>query len=95
MTQTVLLDVADGVATVTLNRPEASNTLDMAMGRELLATALRLEADRGVRAVLLPSTRGSASRTSAYWRMSAGRWRYWASPRSPRCPPRPNCAGGC
>lgn len=53
MTQTVLLDVADGVATVTLNRPEASNTLDMAMGRELLATALRLEADRGVRAVLL------------------------------------------
>ncbi len=53
MTQTVLLDDADGVATVTLNRPEASNTLDMAMGRELLATALRLEADRGVRAVLL------------------------------------------
>ena len=53
MTETVLLDVADGVATVTLNRPEASNTLDMAMGRELLATALRLEADRGVRAVLL------------------------------------------
>ncbi|MFO1406953.1 MAG: enoyl-CoA hydratase/isomerase family protein [Steroidobacteraceae bacterium] len=53
MSQTVLLDVADGVATVTLNRPEASNTLDMAMGRELLAAALRLEADRAVKAVLL------------------------------------------
>jgi 2-(1,2-epoxy-1,2-dihydrophenyl)acetyl-CoA isomerase len=53
MTQTVLLDVADGVATVTLNRPEASNTLDLAMGRELLAAALRIEADPGVKAVLL------------------------------------------
>ena len=53
MTDSVLLQVAEGVATVTLNRPDAGNVLDMDMGRALLAAALRCEADRGVRAVVL------------------------------------------
>jgi 2-(1,2-epoxy-1,2-dihydrophenyl)acetyl-CoA isomerase len=53
MSKSVLLDVAGGVATVTLNRPDVGNVLDMAMGRELLAAALSCEADRGVRSVVL------------------------------------------
>jgi 2-(1,2-epoxy-1,2-dihydrophenyl)acetyl-CoA isomerase len=53
MTDTVLLDVRDGVATVTLNQPEAANALSMAMGRDLLEVALRIEGDPGVRAVVV------------------------------------------
>jgi 2-(1,2-epoxy-1,2-dihydrophenyl)acetyl-CoA isomerase len=53
MNNSVLLEVADGVATVTLNRPDAGNVLDMDMGRTLLDVALRCEADRSVRAVVL------------------------------------------
>lgn len=53
MNAPVLVDVRDRVATVTLNRPEGGNALDMAMGRELLAAALRCEADPEVRAVVV------------------------------------------
>jgi 2-(1,2-epoxy-1,2-dihydrophenyl)acetyl-CoA isomerase len=53
MDQTVLLEVADGIATVTLNRPDAGNVLNMAMGRELLGAALACEADPKVRAVIV------------------------------------------
>lgn len=53
MNETVLLEVRDRVATVKLNRPEGGNALDMAMGRELLAAALRCEADAEVRAVVV------------------------------------------
>lgn len=53
MTDTVLVDVRDEVAVVTLNRPDTANTLDLAMGRALLAAALRCEADPAVRAVVL------------------------------------------
>ncbi len=53
MDPTVLLEVADGVAVVTLNRPEAGNVLNDTMGRELLQVALACEADRNVRAVVL------------------------------------------
>jgi 2-(1,2-epoxy-1,2-dihydrophenyl)acetyl-CoA isomerase len=53
MSSSVLVQLADGVATLTLNRPDAGNVLDMDMGRALLDAALRCEADRGVRAVVL------------------------------------------
>ena len=53
MTRTVLLERRDGVATVTLNRPEGANALDMTMGRDLLAVALEIEADADVRAVVV------------------------------------------
>jgi 2-(1,2-epoxy-1,2-dihydrophenyl)acetyl-CoA isomerase len=53
MDKTVLVEVRDGVATVTLNRPQASNALDMTMGRDLLEVALGVEADRAVRAVVV------------------------------------------
>jgi len=53
MDKTVLVEVRDGVATVTLNNPAGGNILDMAMGRDLLEAALRVDADPSVRAVVL------------------------------------------
>jgi 2-(1,2-epoxy-1,2-dihydrophenyl)acetyl-CoA isomerase len=52
MDKTVLVHLVDGVATVTLNRAEAGNALNLAMGRDLLDAALRCEADPKVRAVV-------------------------------------------
>jgi 2-(1,2-epoxy-1,2-dihydrophenyl)acetyl-CoA isomerase len=51
--KSVLLETRDGIATVTLNRPEGANALDMAMGRDLLEAALAVEADPMVRAVVV------------------------------------------
>lgn len=52
MTDPVLYEVRGDVAVLTLNRADAANTLDLAMGRALLSAALRCEAE-GVRAVVL------------------------------------------
>lgn len=49
----VLVDIADRVATVTLNRPAALNALNYAIKGQLLATFLDLARDRSVRAVVL------------------------------------------
>jgi 2-(1,2-epoxy-1,2-dihydrophenyl)acetyl-CoA isomerase len=50
---TVLVEQSDGIATLTLNRPEVRNALDLEM-REALETALRdLEADATVRVLVL------------------------------------------
>jgi 2-(1,2-epoxy-1,2-dihydrophenyl)acetyl-CoA isomerase len=52
----VLLDVADGVATITLNRPAAYNSLDIAT-KELLRDTVRAVAeDDAVRCVVLTGT---------------------------------------
>jgi 2-(1,2-epoxy-1,2-dihydrophenyl)acetyl-CoA isomerase len=53
MSKTVLVEVRDHVATVTFNRPEASNALNLAMGRDLLEVALQCEDDPKVRAVVV------------------------------------------
>jgi len=53
MDKTALVEVRDGVATVTLNNAASGNILDMAMGRDLLEAALRVDADPAVRAVVL------------------------------------------
>jgi 2-(1,2-epoxy-1,2-dihydrophenyl)acetyl-CoA isomerase len=52
-TATVLVEAADGVATLTLNRPEALNSLTVPMKRELLAAFRRVERDAAVRALVL------------------------------------------
>jgi len=52
----VLLDLADGVATITLNRPEAMNALDIATKDLLLATVRRVAEDPAVRCVVLTGT---------------------------------------
>jgi 2-(1,2-epoxy-1,2-dihydrophenyl)acetyl-CoA isomerase len=49
----VLLDLTDAVATVTLNRPEAMNSLDIATKNLLLTTLLRVAEDPAVRCVVL------------------------------------------
>ena len=49
----VLLDVADGVATVRLNRPDAMNSLDVATKELLRDTLQQVAADDAVRCVVL------------------------------------------
>jgi 2-(1,2-epoxy-1,2-dihydrophenyl)acetyl-CoA isomerase len=49
----VLLEVADGVATVTFNRPDAMNSLDVATKESLLAALRQVAADDSVRCVVL------------------------------------------
>ncbi|MFJ4963640.1 1,2-epoxyphenylacetyl-CoA isomerase [Streptomyces sp. ADI96-02] len=52
----VLYDVSDGLATITINRPDAMNAMNTA-AKAALRDALRdAAADRGVRAVLLTAT---------------------------------------
>jgi 2-(1,2-epoxy-1,2-dihydrophenyl)acetyl-CoA isomerase len=49
----VLLEVADGVATVTLNRPDAMNSLDIATKEALLAALRQVADDHTARCVVL------------------------------------------
>lgn len=51
--QPILLDITDGVATVTLNRPEAMNALNTVTKNALLATLRQVADDPGVRCVVL------------------------------------------
>lgn len=53
MTGVLLLDRADGVATVTLNRPDARNALSAELIVALRETMRSLEADAGVHAIVL------------------------------------------
>lgn len=50
---TLLLDVADGVGTLTLNRPQALNALSPEMKEEMADAVTRLEFDDAVRCVVL------------------------------------------
>ena len=51
--ETIALERRDGVAHLTLNRPEGQNALTLQMGRDLLTAATSLADDPTVRAVLL------------------------------------------
>lgn len=50
---TLLFAIKDGIALITLNRPEAANGMDMTMGRELMDVALRCDQDSAIRVVVL------------------------------------------
>lgn len=52
----MLLDVRDGVATITLNRPEAMNSLDVATKVALLDAVRKVADDPAVRCVVLTGT---------------------------------------
>lgn len=52
----MLLDVHDGVATITLNRPEAMNSLDVATKVALLDAVRKVADDPAVRCVVLTGT---------------------------------------
>lgn len=56
-----LLDIADGVARLTLNRPERHNSLVPALLDSLNADLERIAADRSIRAVVLQATGRSFS----------------------------------
>ena len=56
MTSPVLLDLTDGVATITLNRPEAMNSLDVATKEALLETVRAVADDPAARCVVLTGT---------------------------------------
>ena len=53
MTKTVLYEVADGVATITLNRPEAMNTIGDDMLPRITAYMAQVASDDSIRAVIL------------------------------------------
>jgi 2-(1,2-epoxy-1,2-dihydrophenyl)acetyl-CoA isomerase len=53
MSDTVLYSIADGVATITLNRPQVMNALDVGMLRGLRVAAERAERDASARAVVM------------------------------------------
>ena len=52
MASTVALAVRDGVAHLTLDRPDAANAIDLELATDLLDASLTIAADRAVRAVL-------------------------------------------
>lgn len=51
--ETLRFELRDGVGHVTLNRPDAANSLNLAMARELHEVAIRCDVDAEVRAVLM------------------------------------------
>ena len=53
MTELILTEIADGIATVTLNRPEAMNALSKALRHRLYKVMTALDAEDTVRAVVL------------------------------------------
>ncbi len=56
--QTLVLDRDGSIATITLNRPEARNALDMVMRRELASALDEVEADAGARVLVLTGAGG-------------------------------------
>ena len=50
---TLLFDVRDNVAHITLSRPEAANSINEEMGKDLMHAALRCDEDPEIRAVLI------------------------------------------
>jgi enoyl-CoA hydratase/carnithine racemase len=51
--ETILVDIAERVATITLNRPERMNAYTWRMGRELQHAFVSLDADDDVRAIVV------------------------------------------
>src|SRR5439155_20253501 len=54
--ETLLYDVADAVATVTLDQPETRNALSNELLDELVSAFVRARSDAGVRCVVLTSS---------------------------------------
>ena len=50
---TLLFDVSDSVATISLNRPDSANALNVQMAEELLEVVIQCDADASIRAAVL------------------------------------------
>jgi enoyl-CoA hydratase/carnithine racemase len=82
--ETVLYDVADGVATVTLNRPERLNAWNSMLGAELGDAMAEADGDDGVRAVVVT---GAGRAFCAGADLSAGEFGGGAAPTLRLCWP--------
>jgi len=51
--ESLLYDVKDGVATITLNRPDAYNALNRSLGRDLFHAAIEADEDQAVRCIVI------------------------------------------
>ncbi len=51
--ETILFDVTDEIATITINRPERANTISPGLTADITAAVDEIAADEGVRAVIL------------------------------------------
>ena len=51
--QTLRYEVKDAIATITLNRPDAYNALNLTLGRELFHATLEADEDRAVRCIVV------------------------------------------
>ena len=80
---TVRFEVADHVARVTLDRPEAMNAVDRATERELQRIWTEIEADRAIRAVVLTGagTRAFCAGADVKDSDNVTGLEYWAAPR--------------
>ena len=65
MAQNHLLSIEDGVALVTLNRPEALNSINRAMRLELLELWPQLDMDKNVKVIVLTGAGDKAFGTGA------------------------------
>lgn len=52
----VLLSLADGIARITLNRPETGNAIDLVMAQAMLRAAIACDQDHAVRCVVVSGT---------------------------------------
>ncbi len=66
---TLLFERRDRVAYVTLNRPDRLNALNGAMIADLRAAAAAIDADAGIRAVLLTASGRAFARAPISWAM--------------------------
>ena len=64
---TILFEVSDGIATITLNRPDALNALTPEMNDRLPALIDQAEADEGVRVVVLTGAGRAFSAGAEGW----------------------------
>ena len=79
----VLFEVGDKVARVTLNRPASMNAVDLETEQELQRIWTAIEADRGIRAVVLTGAGDRAFCAGADMKNSGNKsgLEYWAAPR--------------
>ncbi|HEX2115844.1 MAG TPA: crotonase/enoyl-CoA hydratase family protein [Alphaproteobacteria bacterium] len=72
MSQPVLCEVSEGIATLTLNRPEKLNAISYALADALFATLDRLEADDAVSVIILTGAGEAFSAGADIAEFSAG-----------------------
>ena len=86
MSEPVLTEVSDGVAVITINRPEARNAVNGAVAQGMAATLDELDARSDVRVLILTGAGGTFSAGMDLKGFLTGRLadRGWARLRRPR-----------